>query len=465
MQILYLAVGIAMAAIVFSARVQVAERFAIAFLILTVAVFPRSIVSIGTLDPLHVGLAQSTITVMSYHVGIALALAFYLLRRPRVIKAPASLTVFMIILVIFVVFVWGGTSQQWSGVWHLGMALACWPLGVGIASFVASSAQNQLFLARFVVVILLGELIVSVLQILGFSLPIQLTAGSGELLVGTERVIGTLGNPANLSKVSFLLMLALMPLASSDSRRLRRTVLVGIMIATLIATLTISRANVIATVLALAIWLVLSPGRMSFGQRFSIIIGAGIVVVATGDSTLARLLSDPEGSIRPQLIEGAMEQLNRTFLEGVGINSYVSVVGQFHATTATGFPVHNAFLLLLTELGPILTAIFLFPLVWLFGRALVRFFDKTKRDPATITLIAALPGLVAIMYTGYGILGSFLLPLLMLVCGLLGDLVKRHDAGDWTGLESPGAAQEKLHLRGRRSTTGRATAHPKESRS
>src|SRR5207249_6084713 len=103
---------------------------------------------------------------------------------------------------------------------------------------------------------------------------------------------------------------------------------------------------------------------------------------------------------------------------GIGPNSYVSVVSAYDAVTASGYPVHNTFLLTTAELGVLGAFLFWLPIAGL----LVAAWTSRKRaglaGSFAIAIVASAPGLYVVNATGWAILRGPLLPLWFVICGL-----------------------------------------------
>jgi O-antigen ligase len=117
-------------------------------------------------------------------------------------------------------------------------------------------------------------------------------------------------------------------------------------------------------------------------------------------------------------VDNALAVLPRFFWQGMGPNDYLTVLGRIDPTSAGVLPVHNAFLLVLIELG-VVGAVLLF-LPWLL--TVVRgcnamFRRRLNMDSHRLAVCALLPvGLIAM--TDKGLLTDGTLPLWFMVVGL-----------------------------------------------
>lgn len=387
-------------------------RCAMAVLLVSVCVFPRNITSELTLR--HIGIAAAAPRMTTYILAVGL-LAICVLFRPRPSAALGAWIGFIVFLAVGASYTWSGGSAQDSGIIQLLLAPFAWAIGVNLAHDF-DNAKYQ-FLVRAVAFIVFLQLAICFLQLLG----VQIFAmeATQEAILGS-RTNGTLGHPNDLGKVMFLLLAILLPCGRGLSRIDANLWRSGIACIFIILAMTGGRAVSAAALCALILWILLSPGTTQKKGRKVVAVGVALSVSAfLAGALLARFDEDPQGGARSTLSDVAWAQILSDPWRGVGPNSYVSAVGSYDALTASGVPVHNAFLLALAELG--IAGTFLLILPFLVGAivALQRFRHAGQGGEASRVYLASLPGLYLITTTGWGILGGYVLPLLGLTFGLL----------------------------------------------
>lgn len=398
------------------------SRCAIVIVLVSAAVVPRNLTQEETFR--HIGIAAATPRLTTYllAVGLIFVCACF---RPRTTGAIWTWIPFAVSLVVGASFVWSGGAAQESGIVQLLLAPAAWIVGVNLSSDLAE-AKGQ-FLVRVVSAIIFLQLAVCILQTLGVQVnPMEATQ---EAILGS-RTNGTLGHPNDLGKVMFVLLAILL----SFGRRLSRIDSIvwklAIGSAFIVLALTGGRAVSAAALCLLTLWAILAPRESSKSGRRLVALGVALSASAfLAGALLARFDEDPQGGSRSTLIDVAWAQISSDPWTGVGPNSYVTAVGSYDALTASGVPVHNAFLLALAELGVVGTILLLLPFVAGALIAIRRVRMPDHVGEASRVYIAALPGLYLIGTTGWGILGGYVLPLLALTFGLL---------NGWSGLRLVG---------------------------
>lgn len=247
-----------------------------------------------------------------------------------------------------------------------------------------------------------------------------------------DRTNGTLNHPVNLAK-AIVLVLALYYLTTGpDSRlglgRLQLPAIVGrygVPAAALATTaLTGSRTGLLAVLMLIVMGELMlrrrgaAEVRTGRGRRQTVIglVLLGIGVLAAAPVFILRMIADPAGGARAQLLSSALQFLASKPWWGVGPNNYVEVVGRIDPIVAQGVPVHNGILLAAVELG-IPGAVILFTpasalavlCVW---KGVLR---PTLLPAFCLTFTVAYFGIVA---TTYGVVAESMLPLWFLVLGV-----------------------------------------------
>jgi O-antigen ligase len=142
----------------------------------------------------------------------------------------------------------------------------------------------------------------------------------------------------------------------------------------------------------------------------------GVVAVVT---LSGRFQEDPTGSSRISLLDSALSVLPRFVWQGMGPNDYLTLLGRIDPqAAATGLPVHNAFLLVLIELGVVGAVLLFLPWVTTFARGCEKlFYRRLNLDYYRLAVCAFVPlGLIAM--TDKGLVTDGILPLWFLVIGM-----------------------------------------------
>lgn len=299
--------------------------------------------------------------------------------------------------------------------------------GLGAAVWTSSdwgiSDRDALLVVAYPVMANFGA---SLLQIVGLRSVGTVELGGGSL----ERVSGLQGHSGNLGKILILLLVVALPLTRSSSAAVRRISLVSIAMMLVMVGLSYSRANTVGFVVALVLWFLLGSGGSGL-KRLLVPALVGAASLPFAAVLIARNSEDPSGGSRPQLTEAALTQLRESWLLGIGPNDYQRTVGQFSMISSV-LPVHNAFLLVLVECGVIVSALLAVYAVGVAFRAMRACREPSAAGLQAAALVATLPAVFAVAYTGHGIVGRDALPLLAFVMG-------------WTSgvLRSPGAVLER----------------------
>ncbi|MDF2990312.1 MAG: hypothetical protein K0S37_826 [Microbacterium sp.] len=392
---------------------------ALIVVLLGAALFPRTLVTlVRSPESTPYDIAPASLNIQTQTIAFVIAAVVVLLGTGRV-KLPISLVIFVVLLTVGMFTSWQGTTPQWAGY----SALIGGVLAYGVGWAIGRESFNRVDVARLVLLLILGVLViqlaVAVLQLAGVSLPTGLVNSERTLEQTVGRVSGTIGHPANLSKVAFALMLISLPFTTAADRRISRLAFACVALAALVGGLTVSRANLIAMAILLAAWILTFPGRARVGTRIGgavVLLGAGTIFAPL---VLERFQDDAEGGLRPLLLAAALRQLSNDFLIGTGPNAYIAVVGRTDAATASGYPVHNSFLLLTAELGVVLAFLFFLPLFVMLVWGLFRFGKSDQYMHTPRVLVYAIPGLGVILLTGWGMISVLLIGLWMFTIGFL----------------------------------------------
>jgi O-Antigen ligase len=389
--------------------------FALVVLFCSLALYPKSLS--GDPDPRHVGIAQSVPAVASYTVvllGITYVLLLRILHRPRSRGVPASVLVFVGFLAVGLGAIWHGTAEQLAGVLQLGLGFCAWFVGGQLGPLILAQPRRVRWLAGMIAGIVGIETLVALLQRIGLAIN-PMTPANAALL--GDRVNGTTNHPDNLGKLLLLFLILCLGLMGTNDARARRTLWLAIVLMFIPLGLSQGRANLLAALTAILFWALLSGRRRSLAVRLGIPLAAILVVLPFASTIATRIQEDPNGGPRAGLAAAALEQIHRQPW-GIGPNAYVSVVSKYDSVTASGYPVHNTFLLTAAELGVLGALLFWLPVAGLIAVAWISRKRPGFAGSFAIAIVASAPGLYVVNATGWAILRGPLLPLWFLICGL-----------------------------------------------
>lgn len=368
--------------------------------ILTTCYLP--VVALGEKDQsFSVGIANTFPEWRTYTLFFGISGILLAVRRPTVCIAPSHL-LFIGWLVYGILFLWADTPMVYAGALQLLVGILAWSVGASLAQMGKPKSFDQVL-----IVILAGtaifEAVICVLQYAG--LPIN---AMNARAIGTlgDRVTGTSNHPNTLGKLMISVLLLLLPLTESRVGKVGRWALLGSGALFVSLGLAQGRTNLAALVSALLIWAVLSPSSRFSSRRMAVIPLTIIGIAATATSVAARFEEDPTGGARGRLLDIATRAVPEKLWSGVGPNSYVTEIAQYYGSY---IPVHNAIILLVAEVGLVGATLFLAPIVVAFIRAV----PKARINPYARALVATTPGWIAIAWTGWGLLGTSVLPLFM----------------------------------------------------
>lgn len=374
-------------------------------------------------------IATPGIAIMTFTVTVSVAAVAILLGRGR-LRIPVIFGLFIVVLFVKMLVVWDGSVMMWSGFFLYVTGIVAWIIGAGVGREIYTRVTPAQFVVTAVLLVLVLELVVSIVQVAGVQLPAWMTGTERSLEESLGRASGTVGHPANLAKLVFLLTVLVLPFTFSVDSRIRRLAWTAAGIGVVIAGLTISRANIAAQVTLLALWVLTYPGSAKIGTRVLGAIGIAAAAAVFAPAAFERFAVDEQGGLRPQLLEAALEQLQRNFIDGTGPNSYIQVVSAYDRATAAGYPVHNGFLLPLAELGLFPAIMFFVPFVAVLIAAM-RSLSRAKRIMLLPRVVAySLPGFAFILTTGWGLVSGFNLIGFLFVFGALSFMGTGQDSGE-----------------------------------
>jgi hypothetical protein len=259
---------------------------------------------------------------------------------------------------------------------------------------------------RFIVVMLLGGLCLESLVTIAmwasggrFDLPGISTRSTAAVGGGGSRVGGTIGSPNNAGAYfAFMFALGGSVFLSRLDARLRTLGLAACVLALPALVLTLSRGAWIACLVSIAVLVLGSPGRRLSPAAIAALGLTTLVVLVPLQGTISeRLVRSDEGAAagRVPLVQIAGEMISDHPLLGVGANNYVIELpgyagGRFADVWLSS--VHNKYLLIWSEAGPVALAAFLLFLGSTFLRA---WRARRAEDPLIAAVGAGLAAAVA----------------------------------------------------------------------
>lgn len=388
----------------------------IAALLLSVTVFPRRLFELIPSIAPHSGIATGGIVVVSVTVAV-IACMITFRRSPGTRRLPSLHVVLVVLLIVMLLAGWEISRERVSGIQHIITGILTAVVGARAAIWVSQDVKRGRQFSQVLLLIVGLQGTIGLLQIIGLR-------GVGTMVTGGEtisRVSGTLGHPGTLGKTMFFVLVLALPFARSVDRVTRRCAWTAITGSLILTGLTLGRANMVSVVLLLLVWSVLSPGR-KISARLALPIFTFLAILPFVNTLLLRMEFDPTGGVRPALVPAALEQISRTPWFGIGPNSYVSVVSQIDPNTQVGVPVHNSFLLMVAEIGFVGTFLLLAPILMLFIRAVPRLRARGEYAQSSAVLLSALPGIVVVGMTGWGLFANAIFPLLFFTCTFVAGL-------------------------------------------
>lgn len=377
-------------------------------------------------QPVHYGITAARPTVTLAQILVLMVL-ISLIGSGLFLGLTAQAVIFAGAGCVFLFVVWGNSTIQASGLIVLVTALLCFSIGRWLGAVEKPALDLVLAAGCFVVVVL--QLAAVLAQSRGYSIG-QAPGSEGLAWVNDMgRMVGLYGHPSILGKTTFLLLAFQLPLTSSRSIAARMLAQVGILAGLAACLFTLSRANFVASGVALVLWIIFSGKAISVSRRLLTILGVIVMAYANRgviDEIRARNAEDPEGGSRSRLLEVGIHQISTAPWTGIGPNYYSEFVGQYDPLAASGFPVHNTYLLAIAELGLPLAAVFFAPVALTIFAALRHWPAKDRIDPKALTTICLIPGLLLITLTGWGMLSSPTIWLWFLAFGYLAPV--RHNS-------------------------------------
>lgn len=391
------------------------QDVALAFLTCCLGLVPIAL--LPTENSIYAGIATATPTVYTYTIAAVLAGGVLATVAPRRFLSGllpwAPLFAWFILLSILT---WEGSGRAVSGVLHLELAALVFAVGAAARGYERDRLGGPFLSWAFAVVAWI-QLIAIAMAAIGF--PLRRIEGAQALDV-LGRATGLTAHPGELAKLLFFCGLCALTLPQR-SRRERwaawctlGAVLLGISLAQ-------SRTALVATMSMIFIFVLLELTAGRWQRRHFVVLGITIVLGALSLPWLIeRFSADPSGGARQHVARVAFSVIRDHPLAGVGPNNYVAVVGKLDALTETGVPVHNIFLLSAAELGVLGAALLWLPFAMVTARSLGRVWRTRGTDLDARVIVSALPGVVLIAMTGWGLLQGPYFLMFALVFGYFG---------------------------------------------
>lgn len=400
-----------------AAGLHVIKRFSwfnlgILFTLTSLTLLPIRIPLTSNSFPDHTGIASSTWDVTNYGLAIAvtgLAISLMRIRNSYILLLPITSYILLGIL-----YLWPDTGLTPIGAVHWFLTTLVFHIGVTAGHKAALVSSFRSFLTLTICGLVLIQCAFGLLQVVGYDVR-PVSEGAAEWVQG--RVNGLTAHPNTLGKILFLTTIMLLPLASQTRGLVSRVAYGSIFLSIIVIALTGGRANFIAAMSALTLWALLAANSR-LATKAALFLG----VLATGAAFYTyyaqRFAEDPVGGGRQwmQVVANALFDQNRLF--GLGLNNYVAVGGAQDRYTASGFPVHNAAMLTLVEIGIVGAVCIAIPLVCTaIGTIRTSLTPSHSGSQYARSVVMALPGILLVGLTGFGFAASPTLYLLALVIG------------------------------------------------
>jgi O-antigen ligase len=378
----------------------VVSLVAVGLVLASLGVAPLALLPMAS--PIYAGMATASPTLYTYTVAIAIAAVVLAVRAPRATLGGVLpwLPLFAWLIGSSVV-AWEPTPRLWSGLIHLALGAAAFAIGVGAGAQERDGEPSPLAQPvpwLFAAVAWIQFLAVA-LALAG--LPLRtLTFALAQDVHG--RATGLTTHPGELSKLLFFCAMCALVLPQRTTReRWLAWSTFGVILAGVFLTQSRAVLGGLVAIIGIFVGLEFAAGRWQ--RRHAVVLGmTGLLALASIPWIINRFAADT--GARGHTMRVALDAIRDHPWTGVGPNSYVAVVGQTDRLTATGVPVHNIFLLSAAELGAIGALLLCLPFVAVAVRAVRALRTSRGADPAARVVVAALPGVVVMAVTGWGLL-------------------------------------------------------------
>ncbi|MEV1144587.1 O-antigen ligase family protein [Micromonospora sp. NPDC049799] len=385
---------------------------ALALVVATLGLVPVALAPADVV--IYAGVATGTPTLYSYTIAITVALVLVALHTPRrLVRALLLWVPFLGWVALFAVLSWDASLRTLSGILHFCLAATVFAIG---AAAERADRRHSILLWAFAVVAWL-QLFAITAAVLGF--PLRRVSGQQALDV-LGRATGLTSHPGELAKLLFFCGLCALTLPQRTVRE-RWVAWTTLGVVLLGVSLTQSRTVLAAVVSVILVFMLLELMTGRWQKRYFVVLGlTGVLGVASLPWLIERFLADPGGGSRQHLLTVAWDVIRAHPWTGVGPNSYVAVAGASDRLTASGVPVHNVLLLSAAEVGILGALLLWLPFVRTATTATRSVFRSRTSELAPRVLVSALPGLLLIGMTGWGLLQGPYFLMLALVSGYFG---------------------------------------------
>lgn len=388
---------------VLAAGPQVRRRLAPVLVVLAM-VIPRPLLTLVPNFEPHVGIAPAS---LGLDLASAVLLAALLMVRRYPVRPWIALagTGFVLSMAVGLA-TWGVDSRHLSGALLLVVAWLAFGFGSTLAGAGWLTGPRYRWLSWTLCGVLTIEVVVTLLQSLGVKLMFADVVSDVDF---KNRAFGTFDHPSTVGKFCALALVIVLPGFRSADRTQRRLSGYAVLASFVATGLSQSRANSVALAAAVGLWWFLHnlPSqarrvRKRWNARTAVIAAVALLVVLPALALTLQRSSEDTGAVRTHLMEVGLPFVRAGLVSGLGVNSYVEIVGQLDSVTARGYPIHNTFLLLLSELGLAGAALFFFPIAATCTAAFRRVFHDTEMGTWSRSYLSCLPGIVVIAATGWG---------------------------------------------------------------
>ncbi|MGW5560293.1 O-antigen ligase family protein [Micromonospora sp. NPDC003944] len=360
---------------------------------------------------IYSGVATGTPMLYTYTIAIAVAVVVIGIQtRRQLARAFFPWVPFLGWMLLFAVLAWDSSLRTVSGLVHFSLVAIVFAIGVGGER---ADRRNSVLLWAFAAVAWL-QLFAITMAVIG--LPLRRIAGQQALDV-LGRATGLTSHPGELAKLLFFCGMCALTLPQKTVRQ--RWVAWSTLGAVFLGvSLTQSRSVLAAVVSMVLLLVVLEFVTGRWQKKYFVVLGiTGLLGLLSVPWLIKRFTADPEGGDRQHLLQVAFDVIRDNPWAGVGPNSYVAIAGATDKLTASGVPVHNVLLLSAAELGIIGALLLWLPFAMTATSAMHAVFRVRTSELAPRVLVSALPGLVLIGMTGWGLMQGPYFLMLALISG------------------------------------------------
>ena len=399
-------------------------KLSLAAFLAAAALVPFPILLWSANAPNHTGIAYTSPALTTYGVALlllALGLASSWQRNSWLFAYAATVAVY---LVVGLLTVWGGVEAQWAGAIHWAFAVLALIVGYQLGAQMTQEVHS--FMVKVIFALLLINAMFCVIQLAGY--PVSVFSDQLETHIDNSRPIGTFSHPSTLGKFVIIVMIVVLPALYNKEAGARRVALWCLALAVPLVAVTLARANLVAVLIAVALWLLFDRrSRRVTAKRVLLIAGVALLSAPVIGATLERFAIDPGGGGRTTIYSAGLEQLKSNLWMGTGPNYYAEVVGQWDRMTALGYPLHNTFLYPVAELGIIGGIVFMSPILVVCSIATIDVLrgGAVGASPWSKAYVATFPGVMIIAMTGWGMLLGSTLRLWFFAIGVAASKITR----------------------------------------